>query len=171
MLDLDRGGVQPGVGLGHGKTCLVLARDQRRQHAALLLLGPEHDHRLETEDIDVNRRRSAHGRAGFGDGLHHQYGLGDAETGAAVLLRHRNAEPTGRGQGGMKLVRKIAGAVLLKPVGVVELRAELANLIADLLLLRTQREIHCPVLPIPHRDCSGFGACTLVFLPAARGPR
>jgi hypothetical protein len=67
----------------------------------------------------------------------------------AVLFRHRNAEPAGRGQGGMKLVRKVAGAILLQPVGVVELDAELADLITDLLLLRAQREIHGPVLSIP----------------------
>ena len=146
---LDGGGVEPGVGLGHGKTGLVLAGDQRRQHAALLLLGPEHDHRLETEDIDVDRRRAAHGRAGFRDRLHHEHGLGDAETGAAVLFRHRNAEPAGRGQGGVQLMRKRAGAILLQPIGIVELGAELADLVADLLLLRAQREIHCPVLPIP----------------------
>src|SRR6476619_1754324 len=62
--DLDGGGVEPGIRLGHGKTSLVLASDQRRQHATFLLLGPEYDHRLEPEDIDVDRRRAAHGRAG-----------------------------------------------------------------------------------------------------------
>ena len=147
--DLDGGGVEPGIRLGHGKASLVLAGDQRRQHAAFLLLGPEHDHRLEPEDIDVDRRRAAHGGAGFRDRLHHQHGLGDAETGSAVLFRHRDPEPASRGQGGMKLMGKIAGAILLQPIGIVELGAELADLIADLLLLRAQREIHCPVLPIP----------------------
>ena len=146
---LMRGGVEPGVGLGHGEAGLVLAGDQRRQHAALLLLGAEHDDRVQAEDVHVHRRGAAHGRAGFGDRLHHERGLGDAETGAAVLLRHGDAEPAGRGQGGMELVRKLAAAILLQPIGVVELGAELADLVADLLLLRAQREIHGPVLPIP----------------------
>jgi NAD(P)-dependent dehydrogenase (short-subunit alcohol dehydrogenase family) len=75
--------------------------------------------------------------------------FGDAETGSAVLFRHRNPEPAGRGEGGMKLMGKIAGAILLEPIRIVELGAELADLSADLLLLRAQREIHCAVLPIP----------------------
>ena len=49
---------------------------------------------------------------------------------------------------------------------VVELRAELADLIADLLLLRTQREIHDPVLRFRSHDCNGFGASDSVLLPA-----
>jgi hypothetical protein len=38
----------------------------------------------------------------------------------------------------MKLVRKIAAAVLFEPIRVVKLEAELADFIPDLLLLRAQ---------------------------------
>jgi hypothetical protein len=37
---LQLGGVQAGVGFGDGEAGLVLAGDQRRQHAALLLIVP-----------------------------------------------------------------------------------------------------------------------------------
>ena len=47
-------------------------------------------------------------------------------------------EPAGRGERGMQLVRKVTGAVLLQPIRVVELDAELADLVPDLLLLRAQ---------------------------------
>src|SRR4029078_615839 len=47
--DLDGGGVAPRIRPGHGKARLVLAGDQRWEHAAFLLLGPKHDHRLQPE--------------------------------------------------------------------------------------------------------------------------
>ncbi len=117
---LERRGVEPGVGLGHGEAGLVLARDQRRQHAALLLLGAEHDDGMQAENVDVDGRGPAHGGAGFGDRLHHHRGLGDAEAGAAVLRRHGDAEPAGVRERAMQLVREIAAAILLQPIAVVE---------------------------------------------------
>jgi len=86
----------------------------------------------------VNRRCSTHGGAGFGDRLHHDHGFGDAEASSPVCFRHRNAKPAGRGERGMQLVRKVTGAVLLQPIRVVKLDAELADLVPDLLLLRAQ---------------------------------
>jgi hypothetical protein len=52
---LDRSGVEPSVGLGHREAGLVLAGDQRRQHAALLLVGAQRDHRLQAKNVHVNR--------------------------------------------------------------------------------------------------------------------
>ena len=57
-------------------------------------------------------------------------------------------EPAGRGERGMQLLRKVTGAVLLQPIRVVELDAELADLVPDLLLLRAQCKIHCPTSPL-----------------------
>ena len=133
---LDGRGVETGIGLGHGEACLVLARDQRRQHALLLLAGTENDHRLEAENVDMNGRSSAHGGPGFGNRLHHDRGVGDAETGAAVVLRHGNAEPAGRGQRRMQLMRELAAPVLVEPVAIVERGTELEDRIPDLLLLQ-----------------------------------
>jgi hypothetical protein len=103
-----------------------------------LLPGSEHDDRLQPENVDVNRGGSAHGGAGFGDRLHHDRGLGDAEAGPAVLFRHGDAEPAGRSKRTMQLVRKVAAAILVQPIRVVELEAELADLFPDLLLLQAQ---------------------------------
>ena len=98
----------------------------------------EHDDRQQTENVHVHGRGAAHGRAGFSDRLHHDRRLGDAETGSALLDRHRDAEPAGRRQRGMKLAREIAGAILGKPIAVVERGAELEDRVPDLLLLRAQ---------------------------------
>ena len=135
---LDGRGIETGVGLGHGEAGFVVAGNQRRKHAPLLFVRSEHDDRLEAEDVDVNRRCSAHGGAGFGDRLHHDHSFGDAEAGPPVCFRHRNAEPAGRGERGMQLVREVAAAVLLQPIRVVKLHTELADLVPDLLLLRAQ---------------------------------
>jgi hypothetical protein len=75
-LELRR--VEAGVGLGHGEAGLLLAADQRRQHARLLLLRSEHHDGVEPEDVHVHRGRAAHAGAGLGNGLHHHRGLGDA---------------------------------------------------------------------------------------------
>ena len=136
--NLDGRGVETGVGLGDGEACLVLARDQRRQHALLLLAVAESDHRLKAENVDVNGGSSAHGGAGLGDRLHHDRSLGDAEIGAAVLLRHGNAEPTGFSQRRMQLVWELAAPVLFEPVAIVERGTELEDRFPDLLLLQAQ---------------------------------
>ena len=105
---LEVGRVEPRVRLGDREACLVLAGDQRRQHAALLLVGPEHNDRLQSEDVHVDGGGPAHGRAGFGDRLHHDRGLGDAEASPAILRRHGNAEPARLRQRSMQLVRELA---------------------------------------------------------------
>ncbi len=139
---LECGGVEPGIRLGHCETGLVLARNQGRQHAALLRVGAEHHDRLQAEDIDVHGGSARHGGAGFGDRLHHDGRLGDAEARAAIGFRHGDAEPSRLRQRSVQLMRKIAGAVLREPIGVVELRAELEDLVPDLLLLLVQRKVH-----------------------------
>jgi len=90
----------------------------------------------------VHGRGAAHGGAGLGNRLHHDGGLGDAEAGAAIGLRHGDAEPAGAGERGMQLVRELAAPVLLQPVVVAEGGAELEHRLAHLLLLTAQRQIH-----------------------------
>ena len=132
-LELER--VEADVRLGDRKAGLVLARDQRRQHALLLLVAAEHHDRIEPEDIHVQRRRAGQAGAGFRDRLHHQRGLGDAEAGTAVGLRDADAEPAVVGEGAVKIVRKAAVAILGEPVVVGKSRADASDRLADRLLL------------------------------------
>jgi hypothetical protein len=75
---------------------------------------------VEAEDVQVYGRRAGQRRPRFGDRLHHHGGIGDAEACAAIGLRHGDAQPAIRRHGGMELVRKRAGGILLAPVGVAE---------------------------------------------------
>src|SRR5260370_1081092 len=59
------------------------------------------------------------------------------KTAPAVSSRHSTAEPARRGERRMQLVGKLPAAVLFQPIRVVELEAELADLVPNLLLLRT----------------------------------
>ena len=134
--------IQAGVRLGHAKARLVLARDQGRQHARFLRLVAMNDHRIETEDIDVNGARAAHGRAGFGDRADHHRRLGNAKAGAAIGFRHGDTQPVTFGHGVKEGVREDGVAVALHPVVVVELRADAQDLFANLRLGVGRGEIH-----------------------------
>ena len=79
--------------------------------------------------------------------LHHDRGLGDAEPGAAVFLRHRDAEPAAFRDRLMELVRKLAVAVACEPVLVVEAGAELRDRVAQLELIRGEGKIHARLAP------------------------
>ena len=119
-----------------------MAGDHRRQHAALLRLGAEHDDRVEAEDVQVDGRGARHAGAELGHRLHQDRGFGDAEAGAAIFFRHGDAEPVGLGHRGEEGVREGRGPVALQPVSIVEAGAELQHLVADLLLFVGQGEVH-----------------------------
>ena len=138
-------GVQPGVGLGHGKAGLVLASDQRRQHALLLRVAAEHHHRMQAKDVHVHRRRARQAGAGGGDGVHHQRRLGDAQAGAAVGFGHGDAQPAGVGQRAVEVVGKAPLTVLAQPVVGVERRADALDGVLNLLLLGGEGEVHAGV--------------------------
>ena len=144
---LDPRGVEPGIGLGHREAGFLGSGDERRQHAALLLLAAEADDRVQPEDVHVHGRRARHPGARFGDRLHHDRGLGDAEARAAIGFRHADAEPAAGGQGAMQLVRKAAIAVALEPIVRAEAGADAGDGIAHRLLGRGEREIHLRRLP------------------------
>ena len=55
-----------------------------------------------------------------GDFMHHDRGLGHPEAGAAILLRHGDAEPAGIGHRAVKLEWKLAVLVARQPVFIVE---------------------------------------------------
>ena len=63
-------------------------------------------------------------------------GLGDAESGAAIFRRHRDAEPAAVGDSLGELERERMGAILLGPIVVVEPVANGADRIADFGALR-----------------------------------
>ena len=83
---LDARGVEPGIGLGEAEAALVLARDQPRQPARLLLGRAVHHDRVRAEQVDVDGRGRGHAAAVAGDLVHHDRRLGHAEPGAAVFL-------------------------------------------------------------------------------------
>ena len=58
------------------------------------------------------------------DGLHHQRGFGDPQPRAAVVLRHRDAQPAGLRDRPVEILRKTAFPVALEPVLRIEARAQ-----------------------------------------------
>ncbi|MNZ53269.1 hypothetical protein D3C78_711420 [compost metagenome] len=135
---LELGGVEAGVRLGDHEAGAVLAGDQRRQHAVLLLFSTEDHDRVEAEDVHVHRRSTAHAGAGFGDGLHHHGRFGDTEARAAVGFRNADAQPAVLCQGLVEFDGEAAGLVLFQPVVGVEALADLQDRFADLAMLRGQ---------------------------------
>ena len=135
-------GVEAGVGFGHGKTGPLRTRDDRRQHPLALLLGAEHDDGIEPEHVHMHGGRARHAGAGFRDRAHHDRGIHDAETRAAIFLRDADAEPAGIRQRAMEIGGVSAFLVLLQPIGVVEARADFCNRVADRFLVGCQRKIH-----------------------------
>ena len=150
MLELRR--VEPGIRLGHREAGALASGDERGQHAPLLRLGAEHHHGVEPEDVHVHGRRAAHAGARFRHRLHHDRRLGDAEPGAAIILRHADAEPAIARERLVQLAREAPVAIARQPVLVVERRADPRDGVAQRNLLLVQREIHCGfsfVRPLP----------------------
>ncbi len=112
--------VKAGIGFGHGETRLLAAGDQRRQEAPLLRVAAEDDDRMQAKDVHMDRRGAAEAGAQLGDRLHQHRRLGDAEPAAAIVFRHRDAEPAGLGHRPVELVRKPTLAILRQPVIVAE---------------------------------------------------
>jgi hypothetical protein len=65
------------------------------------------------------------------DFVHHDGGLGDAEAGAAILLRHRDPEPARIRHCTMEFERKHAVVVASQPVVVAEPRHDGADAFPD----------------------------------------
>ena len=86
---------------------------------------------MRAEQVDVDRRGGGHAAAVAGDLVHHDRRLGDAEAGAAVFLRHGDAEPAGLRHRPVELVREHAVLVAREPVVVVESRDDGAHALAD----------------------------------------
>src|SRR5581483_2639564 len=69
-------------------------------------------------------------------------GLADAEPGAAIAFRHRDAEPAVARAGLVKVRGELAALVMSEPVIVAEALAELGDRLADSFLFRREGEVH-----------------------------
>ena len=136
--DLRR--LRAGVGLGdaEGLEPQFAARDLG-QIAPLLLLAAVLEQRAHRVHLGVAGERIA-GRAV--DLLQDDAGLGDAETGAAILFGDQRAEIAARRQRIDKGLRIFAGLVDVAPIGIGEARADLADRIADRLTVFLARVHH-----------------------------
>jgi hypothetical protein len=110
--------------------------------AGLELVGAVHDDRVHAEDGQVHRAGAVHAGARGSDLLEQDGGLRDAHPVAAVLLRRRDAEPAALGELGIELAGELVGGVLLHPVLVLEPARELADGLADRLLVLGQVKVH-----------------------------
>ena len=149
--------VEACVGFGDGEAGLLVAADQRRQPARLLVRRAEDDDRVQSEDVHVHGRRAREPGAGLGDRLHHDRGLDDAEPGATAGFRHRDAEPAGARDGRVEVVGKAARAIAFEPVRGVERCAEIADRVADGALLGAEAEVHRGSVPV-HAAAAGADA-------------
>ena len=83
-----------------------------------------------------------HAGAGFRDRPHHDRGIEDAETRAAIGFGNADAEPAGIRQRLVEVGGIAAFLVLLQPIGIVEPRADFCDRVADRFLVGCEREIH-----------------------------
>ncbi len=127
-------GLKAGIGFGHREAGFFLAGDDRRQHAALLLLGAVDHDRVEAEDVHVHGGSAGKSGAGRGDSMHHHRGFADAEPGAAISFRDTNAEPAVCRQRAVEVVGKFAVVIALEPIIITEARADLLDGVAHRLL-------------------------------------
>ena len=119
--------VEAGIGFRHGKARLVLPSNQRRQHALLLLSVTKHHDRVQPENVHVQRRGTRHPGTRSRDNLHHDGCLHDAHAAAAVFGGHGNAKPASLGHRGVKIMRKAVLAVLVQPVVIIKVLANVFN--------------------------------------------
>src|SRR6202023_436672 len=102
-----------------------------RDPAPLLVVGPLHDDRMRSEQVDMHGGRRGHAAAMACHLVHHNGGFGDAETGAAILLGHGDAEPASIRHRAVEFARELTVLVARQPVFVVEARDHGANTFAD----------------------------------------
>jgi hypothetical protein len=80
-------------------------------------------------------------RAGSRDRFHHDRGLGDAETRAAIGLRNADAEPAIGGDGAAEIFGKFPVAVAFEPIIVGKARADFLDRVAQRFLKLGQGEV------------------------------
>lgn len=123
--------VEARVRLRNAEARPVLARDQRHQHAALLLVRPKLPHRLQPENVHVHRAGTRVRRPALRNRLHHHRRLRDPQLTAPVLARHADAQPPVFGDCPVEFHREPVLLFRGSPVCVGELRTYLADGFAD----------------------------------------
>src|SRR5262249_31338949 len=120
----------------------ALAARDRGQIALLERRAAVLDDRHRRKHIEVNRRGAGGARAGRADLVEEDGRLGDAEAGAAVLLRDHDAEPAAGAEGLDELPRVLPALVFLEPVVGGERAGERRDFLADQFLLFGQCKVH-----------------------------
>ena len=139
---LDAGGVEPGIGLRHAETRLLIAAHQRRQPALLLLRRPMHDDGMRPEHVDVDGGSRRIAAAARRRRLHHDGRLGHAQPGAAHVLGHGDAEPAAFRHGAIIFFRKAGLLLAFGPILIVETGAHPADALVDCDLVLRKRKFH-----------------------------
>src|SRR5690606_29646192 len=138
----DPGGVQSSIRLCDGKAGFLLATYDRTSHPPLLLLRADNAHGVEPEDVDLHRRSTLHPAAACSDRQHHPHLCPPPEPGAAVLFRHRDAQPSTIGDSAIELMREFAFLILLSPIIVAEIGANSGYAVSDILVRLLHRKFH-----------------------------
>ncbi|KAG1432866.1 hypothetical protein G6F57_022626 [Rhizopus arrhizus] len=86
--------------------------------------------------------RTGKPRARGRDGLHHQCGFGHAQSGAAVILRHGDAQPAVARQVGVQRLGKAAFAVAFQPVFIGVTVANARNGVTQRQLIGGEGKVH-----------------------------
>src|SRR4029077_13201674 len=76
----DARGIETGIGLGNTEAGFLLALDQWRQHALLLLRAAMHDDGMRSEDVEMDRGRGGITATAARHRLHHDRSFGDAQA-------------------------------------------------------------------------------------------
>ena len=143
---LQRREVRAGLRLREALTPDLIAGDDRREVAVLLLLGaPGHDRRTREQQSEHVRRQR---RTGASELLEEDRRLRQRRAATAVLTRPVHRGPAATGQAtlevtapavvGVLLGRRVAGRVLAQPA---------AELLTELELLLVEGQVHCSSFP------------------------
>ena len=74
--------------------------------------------------------------------MEYECGFSRAESTAAILFRHRNADKAGIRQRPTEVFGKLTGAVTVEPVVIIETAADLEHALTDLALLDRKLHVH-----------------------------
>ena len=128
--------VGAGVGLGHAECDVQLAARDTRQVPRLHVRRAVLHDRVHAEDREVDCAAAVHRGSGGGDLLEDGRGFRYPLAAAAVLLGDGDAHPSAGGEGGVEVPRELVALVALTPVDVVELGAETADAVPDVVEVR-----------------------------------
>src|ERR1700738_2862101 len=101
----------------------------------------------------MHRGGSGHAGTGFRNRPHHNRGIEDAETRAAIRFGNADAKPAGIGKSFMEVGGITAFLVLLQPIGIIKTRAEFCHGITGTSAFASS-SLHSAVLRVSKRRAS-----------------